>query len=386
MNSLKKFYISFIFIILILSIIVFYYGATNDNGTVGSMYRNDYGRTGDYSPYDIKGTKNIKWIYNTKSKVDVSIIHNEDKLYFVDKNSTFYCLDAKTGKEIWKNEMKEYYSGSSAVVYKDMVIYNGGKLIAFNKYNGKLLWESNNGPYVYGEPIVVNDKIYVNTWPEIPEQQNYLYCFDVNTGKILWQHENGEGAACTESSAYSDGILYYGLVDGNFYAFNVNSKKVIWKINFDTYNFKIPMIFKDKIILFYSPKYSKTTYDFNLVILDKKNGSIIYENEIKGCAVNCCIKNYYLFMPKLNGEIDVCNLNNFELKTFKIFNKRLSNIIVTENFLYIKSLSNILKFSIVDYKLMWEFSIVNVMLENDPILINDILLLTTSKNQIYAIE
>lgn len=386
MNSLKKFYISFIFIILILSIIVFYYGATNDNGTVGSMYRNDYGRTGDYSPYDIKGTKNIKWIYNTKSKVDVSIIHNEDKLYFVDKNSTFYCLDAKTGKEIWKNEMKRNYSGSSAVVYKDMVIYNGGKLIAFNKYNGKLLWESNNGPYVYGEPIVVNDKIYVNTWPEIPEQQNYLYCFDVNTGKILWQHENGEGAACTESSAYSDGILYYGLVDGNFYAFNIESKKIIWNKKFDTNFFKMPIIVEDKIIIFYS-SFKSGIYDFKFIILNKKNGNILFNDETKNIAlVDYCIKNQKLFIPKLNGELIIYDLNYFKYYNIKISDQAIGNMIVTGNFLYIKSSSNLLKYSINENEVIWKFSLSDGIIKNDPILINDILLLTTSKNQIYAIE
>jgi len=365
---------------------LFYCGATNNNDTVGSMYRNNYERTGDYSPYDIKGLKNIRWIFNTETIVNVSIVYNENKIYFVDRNSTFYCLDAKTGKEIWKNEMKSNYSGSSAVVYKDMVIYNCGYLIAFNKYDGKLLWKSNNGPNVYGEPIIINDRIYVNTWPEIPEQQNYLYCFDANTGKILWEHENGEGATCTQSSAYSKSILYYGLGNGNFYAFNIESKKIIWYRKFDTSSFKMPIIFDDKIIVF--PKSSNSgIFDYNLVILEQKNGKIIYNLEINGITpVECCVKNQKLFIPTSNGELIIFDLNNFKYHAIKISDQYLGNMIVTGNFLYIASTSSLLKFSIIENKVIWKFSLLDGRIENDPILVNNILLLTNSKNQIYAIE
>ena len=104
-----------------------------------------------------------------------------------DKKQWAYCLDAKTGKELWKTETGEelYIAGhwwgtvSSPVVDGDRVYFipyrltdpetkrrcDASPIVCIRIADGQVLWRSNGGdvPYVNGfsTPLVIGDTVYV---------------------------------------------------------------------------------------------------------------------------------------------------------------------------------------------------------------------------------
>lgn len=76
-------------------------------------------------------------------------------VFSLDPKCTFHCLDAATGKELWrKNLVREYgatipawYTGQSPLLESDRVIVaTGGNalLVAFDKATGRPIWETSN--------------------------------------------------------------------------------------------------------------------------------------------------------------------------------------------------------------------------------------------------
>lgn len=91
---------------------------------------------------------------------NVTPTYDEGKIYTLSKEGHIFCLDAKSGKVIWKSHTKAYsepptwgYSGAPTI-YKDMVIFNVGRSgLALNKTNGKLVWKSPKGKPGYAPPM-----------------------------------------------------------------------------------------------------------------------------------------------------------------------------------------------------------------------------------------
>jgi|GEM_PF-447198 len=125
-----------------------------------------------------------------------------------DKKQWAYCLDAKTGKELWKTETGEEFflpnhwwgTVASPVVDGDRVYfipyhrlgdYRGGggeecSLICLRVSDGKELWRSGGDiPYVNGfsTPLVIGDTVYV--LPQVESQ--VLLPLDRLTGKVRSQ-------------------------------------------------------------------------------------------------------------------------------------------------------------------------------------------------------
>ena len=114
------------------------------------------------------------------------------RVYTLSKNGILLCLNAKTGEEIWqKNLIKEYDIkiamwglAGSALIVDDMVIVNAAeKGMAFNKYDGSLIWKNGTGPTGYATPVpyTFNGKKCIALFGS-----KYMYGLDTSTGEELW--------------------------------------------------------------------------------------------------------------------------------------------------------------------------------------------------------
>ncbi|NLD35324.1 MAG: PQQ-binding-like beta-propeller repeat protein [Desulfatiglans sp.] len=117
---------------------------------------------------DAKTGKEI-WKFDYPCKLDPRLhpggpsstptIH-EGKVYTLSKFGQIFCLDAKTGKKIWDASAEQYKPekpwwgfSSSPTIMGDAVILNiGTKGMAFNKDTGKLLWKSDGSVVAYATP------------------------------------------------------------------------------------------------------------------------------------------------------------------------------------------------------------------------------------------
>jgi outer membrane protein assembly factor BamB len=93
---------------------------------------------------------------------------HDGKLYMLGREGQVHCLNAATGAVLWKDDLRKLLKmdvpqwgfSSSAFIEGDMVIYQAGATIAFNKNSGKVMWISKPHPAGYTTPqaVTINGK------------------------------------------------------------------------------------------------------------------------------------------------------------------------------------------------------------------------------------
>lgn len=180
-----------------------------------------------------------------------------------------YCLDAKTGRVIWKAELapefmvKSHWWGTvaSPLVDGDRVYYipyqrdgdyttGGGDvygqkpelchLVCLRASDGKELWRSGGGiPLVNGfsTPLVVGGTLFV--LPRRTEEKNVLLALDKVTGKVLWTGKdqglkyggtNYAGASPTYLELDGEGQLVFDHGAQNVVGVSTKDGSILWSI------------------------------------------------------------------------------------------------------------------------------------------------------------
>ena len=98
---------------------------------------------------------------------------NNGKVYLIGAGGKLNCVDANTGKVIWKNEnfteVPVFFTSMSPLVNEGncIVHLNGkenGTVVAFNAVNGEIVWTLKGEPSTYSSPLLMkigNDEIIV---------------------------------------------------------------------------------------------------------------------------------------------------------------------------------------------------------------------------------
>jgi len=181
----------------------------------------------------------------------------------------FFNFDEATGKFNWGLEFSE--SGpSSAVVEDSIVLINTQSctLYALEAYTGKLLWSKWLGPNLYSMPSVSNGKVYA-VYPnelganvyrltrtgkgDTKELKNVVACFDLKTGKIIWQ--NWLDSEVLSSPVISGGNVYLTCLSGKLYEFDKNSGSLLGSIN--DIAMSPPTVVNDKVFVSVKDKEQK---------------------------------------------------------------------------------------------------------------------------------
>jgi outer membrane protein assembly factor BamB len=95
------------------------------------------------------------------------------KVYTIGAGGFLNCIDAKTGKVIWKNEsyteVPQFFASMSPMITEGKCIvhlngHDNGEIVAFNAENGNVVWSIKGEPSTYSSPVLMkveNDEIIV---------------------------------------------------------------------------------------------------------------------------------------------------------------------------------------------------------------------------------
>jgi len=124
------------------------------------------------------------------------LVHG-DKVFAIGVGAMLHALDKKTGKVIWKQDLKNDHGASplfwgyssSPLVYKDTLIVpvgaSGGAVMAFDLESGKPKWRSGDSTNGYAAPIVINvggeDELVSFMGKEV-------LALDPVNGEVLWRY------------------------------------------------------------------------------------------------------------------------------------------------------------------------------------------------------
>lgn len=192
---------------------------------------------------------------------------------------TFFCFDAKTGKNKWGVSLAD--GGPSSAVYSDGVVLINTQsctLYAFDANTGNLLWSKWLGPNIYSTPTVANGTVfavYPNSLGGIarriaktnPGNEFVLAAFDLRDGKIKWQAWIDKEVLA--SPVYYDNNVYLTSMAGTLYKFDANTGEMKRSLN---KNFVSPPTIKNNL-LYVSVK--KDTLKQVVAICSNKDFSLI---------------------------------------------------------------------------------------------------------------
>jgi len=120
-----------------------------------------------------------------------------DYLFTVGIRANLLCLNKKNGEKVWDHDLWVEYNAkppgrgyaSSVIAYKNLIILpvggSGYGVMAFDIYNGTVLWKSGDFIVAYSSPIIINvdgqDQVVVFA-------KDYVVGMEPNTGELLWKY------------------------------------------------------------------------------------------------------------------------------------------------------------------------------------------------------
>jgi outer membrane protein assembly factor BamB len=167
----------------------------------------------------------------------------------------FVCLDACTGKLLWKLPIQAYAPReSTAIAYGNLYLIPGSinymemdSYVTLNEVwaigpkqwpmfrgdpahtassnsgptNLSLRWKFTTGGAVISSPTVVDQRVYVGSYDK------NIYCLDALSGWLVWNFTTDIGIK--SSPAVAEGKVYVGPDDGYVYCLNATNGNLIWK-------------------------------------------------------------------------------------------------------------------------------------------------------------
>ncbi len=187
--------------------------------------------SGDHNVYALDAKNGaLKWKVDTFREVVSSPLVVDGTVYIGSRSSNLYALDAATGQIKWKFFYWTSFVDSSTTM-RDGILYVGSsdyqRLFAIKAADGKKVWDFDTEGSSWSTPAVTDKLVYVGAVGSKPDYMTHYGAFfavDRATGKLVWRYPMNElfnyptyGVA--SSPAVDHGFVYFGGLDGTFYAF-----------------------------------------------------------------------------------------------------------------------------------------------------------------------
>ncbi len=232
----------------------------------GNLYA--YDLYGDIKMWSFKTGNNISAPPNTES---TKAIYNglvlggpkvvDGNIYFGSWDGKMYCLEAKTGKEIWNFQTKSKIYSSPAISDGKLYFANfGGDIFCLDINTGKEIWDTKLPKGTLSSPVVFGKRLWVGC------KDSKMYCINTNDGKTLWSYQAPDNDFGIESCPIIDEKNVYGTTAGGItFALDRKTGKEIWKSQTSTTSLLAdPLVVRNYLVC--------ADMDGILYIVDKNNG------------------------------------------------------------------------------------------------------------------
>ena len=160
-----------------------------------------------------------EWTENWPGTRTTPLINGDD-LYLMNGFAMITCMDAKTGKIKWSNDLMKNFEGRNITWgMTENLLIDGNKLfctlggieaniVALDKNSGQLIWKSkgNGEKSAYGSPLLIklaNKNILVTM------TEKSILGIDASTGNVLWRIEQtNQWSVHANTPIYNNGYIY----------------------------------------------------------------------------------------------------------------------------------------------------------------------------------
>lgn len=250
------------------------------------------------------------------------------------QKSKLRCVNLLNRKTLWKKDVKDAVGGSIIIEEKIILSSAEGRLYAFDKITGDILWQFKSKQRFTTPPLFDGKNVWqvseegglfaVN--PKNGEENLHatlnnpvaaslafdqslyacdlngvVYKIDVSDGHIIWQTETG--SASWGAAAVSGSSLIIGHSGGEVLSLSVDDGKVQWR--FDAVDVVSASVLKVGRYVAFGSK----TGDFYL--LDASDGALIEKRKLQGAVSTAPVSNgQYIFVATDKGMITCFGVRN----------------------------------------------------------------------------
>jgi outer membrane protein assembly factor BamB len=186
------------------------------------LYGYDPERTRYLPAKGVRPPFHSRFLFDAGELLEFSPIYVDGTLYVMNKNATFFAVDAGNGKLVWKHDQGAL--AATAAAYWNGKLYvttlDPGQVICVRADNGKRVWTRSLPGRSESSPLVHNGKVYFGA------ESGDLYALDAENGHDVW-HIDTAGSV-KAGVAYHNGTVYVGDYAGHMYAVNAASGAIRW--------------------------------------------------------------------------------------------------------------------------------------------------------------
>ena len=248
--------------------------------------------------------------------------------------SIAYCLDSMTGQLIWKSPIISKGPASSPMMVEGKLILLDNTLKALDAKSGKLLWE---------QKAVKGNRTSPATWGTaksltiLCQSSNEFIGVDGNTGKIRWQVNGGGDASAAVSGNYvaiqhkhsDSGLVVYNLTEDGI--------KKTWEYLYTSRRYSSsPILHDGRVYLLGASRH---------LCADIKTGEIRWNKPAKSEIASPILADGKLFVMENNGGLltilDASANEYKELASIKVGAIRCPSPAIDDGLLYLRRANSI---------------------------------------------
>jgi outer membrane protein assembly factor BamB len=164
------------------------------------------------------------WSFQAGKLLEFQPIVIKDRIYFMDKDGTFFALSADKGRVQWKRKIGSL--NASAPAYADGRLFavslepNQAVALRPKEHGSKVLWRHPLPGRSESSPLIHSGKVIFGC------ESGDIFALDEKTGKTKWTVSTA--GPVKGGLAYSDGTVFAGNYAGEIYAVDASSGKVRW--------------------------------------------------------------------------------------------------------------------------------------------------------------
>ncbi len=211
----------------------------------------------------------VKWRmfpYNTNFSHRGSPTIAHGNLY-IDSVRHMMAIDLTNGTTKWKKELSINFITTNPLATDNSLYVSsvGNYFYSLNPNTGEVVWKI----FLQTDcsPAIDNGTIYVAGQSEIYKLEWYMCAIDDAHGTFKWKTLTGN--SLTTAPAIANGMVYYGSLDNNLYAFDAVTGEVKWKFYTGGIHEATPTVANDIVYI--------GSLDKKMYALDARTGDKIWE-------------------------------------------------------------------------------------------------------------
>jgi outer membrane protein assembly factor BamB len=180
------------------------------------------------------------WKFELGAAISVAPSYSNGRIFAGQQGGEeyFYCIDAKAGQKIWQQSLGWVWGSCSIADGKVFVPCIDGYAVCLDEKSGAIIWRHRTNKSLCTEPTIENDTVFFGGWDQ------FMYAFDIHSGKIKWNRYFDKGSDSGSQIAYN-GKLYFPCPGSQFRCLDSETGKVEWNIHIDRSNFNVTPAFHD---------------------------------------------------------------------------------------------------------------------------------------------